>query len=207
MLSYLQTGTRTRSAGAGLLGLLALAAALLSACGGDDPGPSAETDELGRPIPAGLPRATPIPAEIDDGLDLPDGIQPITFDYVELIVSAPGGDLRIGTLVADTILRRTRGLMHRESLPEDTGMLFTFPVETRSPFWNLDTHMDLEIAFLDERGVVHSILPLAANDPTLLTPEIPYLYAVEMPAGWWAANGVAVGVRFRIPSGVEGLAE
>ena len=60
---------------------------------------------------------------------------------------------------------------------------------------------------LDRDGVVHSILALTANDPTLLRPEIPYLYALEMPAGWWAANGVAVGARFRIPSGVEGLAE
>jgi len=110
-------------------------------------------------------------------------------------------------MVADTIERRTRGLMHRSGLAPETGMLLAFPVETRSPVWNQNTPMDLEIAFLDLDGVVLAILPLRANDPTLLTPETPYLYTVGMPAGWWAERRAGVGTRFKIPVGVEGLAE
>ena len=208
MLSCLQTGTRTRAAGATLLGLLALATALLSACGSDDLDASDQSGDDPLPLPVAIPPATSVPAGLDDALTLPEDVEPVVFDYTEVSFETPAGESgRLGMLVADTIERRTRGLMHRTALPRDTGMLFAFPVETRSPFWSKDTPMDLEIAFLDLDGVVRSILALAANDPTLLRPEIPYLYALEMPAGWWAANGVAAGARFRIPSGVEGLAE
>jgi len=154
-----------------------------------------------------LPAATPIPDDIDDGLELPDDSDPISFDYVQLVMVTAGGELAIGALVADTIRRRTRGLMFREELPDYTGMIFAFPVETRSPFWNQDSPMDLEIAFLDAEGVVQEILLLRGNDPTLVTPETRYLFAVEMPAGWWLENGAAVGTRFVIPAGVVGLAE
>lgn len=208
MSSCLRTGTRTRNAGASLLGLLTLAAALLSACGGDDPVTPDQPADDPLPVPVAIPPATSVPGGLDDALTLPEDVDPVVFDYTEVSFETPGGGSgRLGMLVADTIERRTRGLMHRTALPRDTGMLFAFPVETRSPFWNRDTPMDLEIAFLDLGGVIHGILPLAANDLALLRPEIPYLYAVEMPAGWWAANGVAVGARFRIPSGVVGLAE
>ena len=110
-------------------------------------------------------------------------------------------------LIADTFERRTRGLMFRTGLPLNTGMLFAFPAETNSPFWNKDVPFDLDIAFLTEAGEIQEILTLVALDTELITPELPYSFAVELPHEWFATNGYAIGARFLIPDGVVGLTE
>ena len=197
----------TRLARSPRLAVLVGAAVLVAACGGDAAGATDPPGEI-PDQPVAIAPATTVPPDLDADLALPEDVEPVTFNYTEVSFETPSGVTgEVGMLVADTIDRRRRGLMHRTGLPRDTGMLFAFPVETRSPFWNQETPLDLEIAILDLDGMVLGILPLAANDPTLLTPETPYLYAVEMPAGWWAAQGVGVGARFHIPAGVEGLAE
>jgi uncharacterized membrane protein (UPF0127 family) len=203
--------SRTRTGVLGLLALaLALATTLLAAC--DDDALSAEDVAADTPAaamaPIAIAPAQRVPPGLDDDLALPADVESITFDYTEVEVERSEGEaIRLGMLVADTIERRTRGLMHRQGLQEGVGMLFAFPVETGSPFWNLDTPMEIEIAFLDEGGVVQEILWLEAEDPTLVRPELEYLYAVEMPAGWWRANRVRLGDRVVVPAGVEGLAE
>lgn len=139
---------------------------------------------------------------------LPPGVEPVTFNMVEIRLDRVGnvpGALTVA--VADTVERRTRGLMYRIHLLPDSGMLFAFPTETNSPFWNKNTPLDLDIAFLDAEGNVLAVHHLARYSEELLAPEVLYLYALEMPGGWFAINGVGVGARFLIPDTVEGLAE
>ena len=137
------------------LGPAVLSAAVLVACGSGDDDP---------PHPAkALPPADTIPSGLDDALQLPDDVEPVAFSYTEVVLEADrAGRRTVGVLVADTFLRRTRGLMHRTSLPPDTGMLFAFPELTTSPFWNKDAPLDLDIAFLDETGVIREIVRLQA---------------------------------------------
>ncbi len=190
----------------GVLGALTLLGLLLAACA-DEAAPSPGEDG-GPAAPVAIPPARSVPTGLDAALTLPAEVVAVVFDYTRVSYETPlGEEGELGMLVADTIERRTRGLMHRTGLPPATGMLFAFPLETRAPFWNQDTPMDIEIGFLDAAGVVVALLSLTANDPTLRMPESPYLYAVEMPAGWWSANGAGLGTRFAIPAGVVGLAE
>ncbi len=197
-----------RDALGGVLALLTLVGALLTACG-EAPAPAPGPEMDGGPAgPVAIPPARLVPAGLDAQLSLPPDVEPVVFDYTEVSYeTAAGAAGRLGMLVADTIERRTRGLMHRTGLPPATGMLFAFPVETRGPFWNQNTPMEIEIGFLDAQGRVVALLRLTANDPALRAPEAPYLYAVEMPAGWWSANGAGLGTRFTIPAGVVGRAE
>ena len=201
------TARARRDALGGVLGLLTLAATLLTACG-EETAPATGPEKDGPAAPVAIPPARSVPAGLDAELTLPSDVEPVVFDYTEVPYETVSGRTgRLGMLVADTIERRTRGLMHRTGLPPSTGMLFAFPVETRAPFWNQSTPMEIGIGFLDAEGRVVALLRLTANDPTLRAPEAPYLYAVEMPAGWWAANGAGLGTRFMIPAGVVGLAE
>ena len=110
-------------------------------------------------------------------------------------------------LVADTFERRIRGLIFRDELPFETGMLFAFPAPTNSPFWNKDTPLDLDLALLSAEGEILEVLTLVALDPKLVTPTVEYSFAVEMPLGWFLGNSYSVGDRFTIPQGVVGLAE
>lgn len=60
--------------------------------------------------------------------------------------------------LADTILTRTRGLSGRENLPDDSGMLFTFPSSTRNGFWMKDMKFAIDIVWIGKSSPSH-VLP------------------------------------------------
>lgn len=205
-----------------LILIILLAAVSLAGCGGDDatteaPAPGrggAAADaqvqaeaKLDPAVPMALAPATEIPATLNDVV-LPEGVEPVLFSFtmVELI-EADGRSLIVDMLVADSFARRTRGLMYRTRLPANTGMLFAFPARTTSPFWAKDTFLNLDVAFLGEEGIVQEIVQLEAESTELVSAEAEYFYAIEMPRGWLARQGVVVGSRFVVPESVQGLAE
>lgn len=52
---------------------------------------------------------------------------------------------------------RSRGLMHRESLADDAGMLFYYPRAEYRGFWMFQTLIPLDIAFLNDQGRILNI--------------------------------------------------
>ena len=92
--------------------------------------------------------------------------------------------------VADTAEERARGLMSRETLPEDRGMLFVFEAEGQPGFWMKDTLIPLSIAFIEGEGVVIDIQDMEPRDETIHKADAPYLYTVEANQGWFARNGI-----------------
>src|SRR5436853_9719 len=66
--------------------------------------------------------------------------------------------------LAATDKTRQHGLMHRQSLPADRGMLFVFPDEAPRSFWMRNTLIPLDIVYLDSGGKVVSISQMKALD-------------------------------------------
>lgn len=99
------------------------------------------------------------------------------------------------------------GLSGRLELGE-RGMLFWYPEPTTQSFWMLNTHYDLSIAFVDEAGTIVDILLLEAESLETRGPEKSYRYAIEAPAGWYAARGIGPGdqalLDFEIPDSLRG---
>jgi uncharacterized membrane protein (UPF0127 family) len=89
--------------------------------------------------------------------------------------------------------------MGRESLDEDSGMLFVFPADTQTGFWMEGTLVPLSIAFITSEGVVIDIQDMQPLDKTLHYPSGPYLYAIETNQGWYEDNGVEVGSEVELP--------
>lgn len=56
---------------------------------------------------------------------------------------------------------RTRGLMGRTSLPQDSGMLFLFDVEQEGAFWMKNTLIPLDMIFIKADGTILSVHPMA----------------------------------------------
>ena len=85
------------------------------------------------------------------------------------------------------------GLMFRESLEQDRGMLFIFESNDYWTFHMRNTSIPLDIAFLNEDGTIESIQKLEPFNPIPVAPYGKIRYAVETNQGWFAENNVVVG--------------
>lgn len=82
-------------------------------------------------------------------------------DVVDL--RGPWGQARFTVELADTEMRRARGLMHRESLPRMAGMLFLYDRPVRPHFWMANTLIPLDMLFFAPDGTLtrlhHEAIP------------------------------------------------
>lgn len=95
--------------------------------------------------------------------------------------------------VADDESERQIGLMYRESLGRDAGMLFVYPDAQERRFWMKNTRVPLSIAFIGADGRVVSISDMVPLDLNTTPSGGPARYALEMNRGWFASHGVRVG--------------
>ena len=85
------------------------------------------------------------------------------------------------------------GMMFRESLEQDRGMLFIFENTDYHSFHMKNTFIPLDIAFINEEGIIESIKELNPMNPIPVYPDGEIRYAIEVNRGWFAENGVVVG--------------
>jgi uncharacterized protein len=114
------------------------------------------------------------------------------------VVFAAEGSPRLKIEVARTPEERGRGLMGRQVLDPDSGMLFVYQQPSRSRFWMKDTLIPLSIAFIAADGTVLGILDMQPETEESHGSDQPYIYALEANQGWFAQHGVAVGQRASI---------
>ncbi len=95
--------------------------------------------------------------------------------------------------VVSTPETRSKGLMDRDSMAEDAGMLFVYPDEQPRSFWMKNTRIPLSIAFADHTGKIVRIADMTPyttnNTPSLY----PAMYALETNVGWFEKNDVVAG--------------
>lgn len=101
--------------------------------------------------------------------------------------------------IADEEAERARGLMHRDHLAADRGMIFVYPDKGLRRFWMKDTRVPLSIAFLDDDGTIKKIADMQPLSTARTSSVYPVRYALEVNQGWFAEHGVTEGAR------VEGL--
>jgi len=87
----------------------------------------------------------------------------------------------------------TKGLMFRESLETNSGMLFVFDRIAQQSFHMTETTIPLEVAFIRKDGIVESIKSLEPRDPNPVYSDGPIELAIEVNRGWFAENNVEVG--------------
>jgi hypothetical protein len=96
--------------------------------------------------------------------------------------------------VVRTPEERAIGLMFRETLAPDSGMLFIFDTTRHLGFWMKNTLIPLDIAFADDNGIIVDIQRMAPLDTTTgHVSSAPARYAVEANLGWFAGAGVRAG--------------
>lgn len=96
---------------------------------------------------------------------------------------------------AVTPQERSRGLMFRESLPKNHGMLFIFESEQMLSFWMQNTSIPLSIAYINADGVIVDILDMDPFDLTAVPSSRPAMYALEVNQGEFEKRGIRPGNR------------
>ena len=98
--------------------------------------------------------------------------------------------------IADTTEEQQKGLMGRESLPEDAGMVFLHETPSGGGFWMKNTLIPLTVAFWDESNEILEMIDMepCEEDPcTVYTPAASWIGAVEVNQGYLEEQGVEVG--------------
>ncbi len=109
----------------------------------------------------------------------------ITFarDTVE-IVTRDNRTYAFDVDLAVTPVQRAHGLMFRQHMAEDEGMLFLFGREAPRSFWMKNTYLALDIIFLDQHGAIERIAPDAMPfDETTIPSIVPAAAVLEVLAG------------------------
>jgi uncharacterized membrane protein (UPF0127 family) len=113
-------------------------------------------------------------------------------------IVAPDGSTRttLKIEIADTDEKREFGLMYRDALADDAGMLFIFPAPAHQMFWMKNTKIPLDMLFADEHGRVIGIV--ANAEPYSQAPRgVPgdSLYVIEVNGGACQRLGINAGDR------------
>jgi uncharacterized membrane protein (UPF0127 family) len=117
------------------------------------------------------------------------------------------GDRRVtfNVELARTEPEREKGLMFREHLASDAGMLFLFERPSVQAFWMKNTLIPLDMVFI---GADHAVVGVVANaQPLTLTARTvgePSQYVLEIGGGLAARLGIRAGSRVEF-RGVEPL--
>lgn len=109
---------------------------------------------------------------------------------------------RLALELARTPEERSLGLMFREQMDWDSGMLFEFEAPTRSGFWMRNTLLPLSIAWINSEGIIVDIQDMVPLTEDVHYPSSSYSFALEVNQGWYEFNGVGVGqqVWFCLPA-------
>ena len=100
--------------------------------------------------------------------------------------------------LANTQPTREKGLMFREKLDDDSGMLFVYSYENYRYFYMRNTFIPLDIAFLDKNLTVVSIKSMMPLDETTVASEKKAMYALEVNRGFFEKTGVKVGDEIKL---------
>lgn len=123
-------------------------------------------------------------------------------DRVPVVLVTDNGDVTIMAEIADSPSERQRGLMFREHMEPDHGMLFLFPNSSQRSFWMKNTLIPLDMVFI---RADHTILGIVADTvpKTLTGRSVPGIsqFVLELNAGRAAELGLAAEqeVRFVVP--------
>jgi len=91
---------------------------------------------------------------------------------------------------------QSKGLMHRDSMPKDHGMLFLFKQPGPRAFWMRNTRIPLDIGYFDASGRLLEIYALEPyNEKAVRSKSQEVLIVVETNRGWFARNNITPGAK------------
>ncbi len=177
---------------------------ILTTAGAVNSPPAAATSVAAPASSAAVPASTPVAATATPAVNT--GVSgggsaagQATLSVAPAIISTTAGQtVNMKLELARTYQEQEIGLMGRTSLPEDGGMLFIFPTKVQTGFWMKNTLIPLSIAWIDEKGVFLEIQDMEAQSEAVHTPSKPYVWALEVPKGYFSNKGIQAGSTIKL---------
>ncbi len=116
------------------------------------------------------------------------------------LVQLQSGMYLVKAEVASDYSTRMQGLMMREKMAPNEGMLFVFPDREKQCMWMKNTLLPLSVAFIDEAGVILNIENMQPQTENSHCSAAAARYALEMNLGWFKAKNIKAGSKI---SGLE----
>ncbi len=111
------------------------------------------------------------------------------------------GDATVKAELAETEGQRQRGLMYRQKLGTNRGMMFVYDDEQIRSFWMKNTYIPLSVAFIADDGRIVQITDMQPRSLDSHSSIRRCRYVLEVNQGWFDEHGVEVGdvADFEIP--------
>ncbi|WP_404927226.1 DUF192 domain-containing protein [Mesorhizobium sp. ORM16] len=127
-------------------------------------------------------------------------VMTLPVDPTPLVVATKGGDRSFSIEIADTDAEREAGLMYRQDMADDHGMLFVFDMQQQVNFWMQNTPMPLDLVFIGQDGKIRAVKHGEPQSQALISPGVPVRFVLELKAGTAARNGIDYGDLVRHPA-------
>ena len=105
------------------------------------------------------------------------------------------GEHRLRVELANTPDTREQGLMFRQHMAADSGMIFVFPRDQVVAMWMKNTHIPLSVAFLDKYGRIVNIEDMEPLSEQTHRSARTVRFALETNQGWFKARGIKAGAK------------
>ena len=108
----------------------------------------------------------------------------IKFKKTFITIKTEDSEYVFNVEIAKTALERNRGLMYREQLKQNEGMLFIYPEKQIIKMWMKNTLIPLDMIFIDENGKIIEIFKMTIpKDLTPIGPEVNLKGVLEINGG------------------------
>ena len=97
--------------------------------------------------------------------------------------------------VAASYGTRMQGLMQRDKMGANEGMLFVFPDRDKQCMWMKNTLLPLSVAFLDDHGTIINVEDMKPQTETSHCSAGPARFALEMKLGWFKSKNIKAGTK------------
>lgn len=121
-------------------------------------------------------------------------------DPAPLVAVTAKGDRPFRIEIADDDAEREAGLMFRQSMPDDHGMLFVFPQTESVGFWMKNTPMPLDLLFIGQDGRVKAIRRGEPQSEAVIAPDEPVRFVLELKAGTAGRQNIKEGDLVKHPA-------
>jgi uncharacterized membrane protein (UPF0127 family) len=124
----------------------------------------------------------------------------LPIDPAPLVTVTAKGDRPFQIEIADDDGEREAGLMFRQTMPDDRGMLFVFPQTQGVGFWMKNTPMPLDLLFIGQDGRIKAIRQGEPQSEAVIAPNEPVRFVLELKAGTAARENIKEGDLVKHPA-------